>query len=126
VSTDEDTAVLITLEGTDPEDDPLIFAIETLPSNGSVSCTGAEGADCTYTPDANFNGTDSFTFTASDSAPAVSEAATITIEIGALNDEPTADSQEVVTDEDVAFDITLTGTDPDEDPLTYTIVDPPA
>ena len=121
VSTDEDTALPIVLAGTDPEDDVLTFAVVTQPTNGTLS---GEAPNLTYTPNTDFNGTDSFTFTVSDAALTSAEA-TITIDVGALNDDPVADAQTVVTDEDVAIDITLTGLDPDEDPLSFAIVDQP-
>ena len=42
------------------------------------------------------------------------------------NRPPVADSQTVMTDEDTPVTITLTGSDPDGQPLTFTIVTPPA
>ncbi len=45
---------------------------------------------------------------------------------GPSNDPPFADPQDVTTNEDVAVAITLTGSDPDGDPLTYSIVSGPA
>jgi uncharacterized repeat protein (TIGR01451 family) len=42
------------------------------------------------------------------------------------NTPPTADDQEVTTPENTAKTITLTGSDPEDDELTYTITDPPA
>ena len=61
VSTDEDTALGITLTGSDPEGQALDFTILSAPSQGRLSGTAP---DLTYTPDANFNGSDSFTFKA--------------------------------------------------------------
>ena len=42
-----------------------------------------------------------------------------------LNGAPTADSQTVTTAVNAPFNITLTGSDPDDDPLTFAITDPP-
>ena len=56
-------------------------------ANGTV--TLAANGSFTYTPNANFNGTDSFTYTASDGT-AVSNVATVTITVGAVNDAPVA------------------------------------
>ncbi|HSF43132.1 MAG TPA: M28 family peptidase [Thermoanaerobaculia bacterium] len=42
------------------------------------------------------------------------------------NSRPTADAQSVTTDEGVPVAITLTGSDPDSDPLTYDVVSGPA
>src|SRR4030095_16587683 len=41
------------------------------------------------------------------------------------NSPPTANAQSVTTAEDVAVAITLTGSDPDSDPLTYSVVSTP-
>jgi len=81
VSTAEDVALPITLSGTDPESDPLTFAVVSGPSNGTLS---GVSPNLTYTPDPNFNGADSFTFTARD-ANLTSEAATISITVNAVD-----------------------------------------
>ena len=121
VSTDEDTALPITLTGTDPQSDPLTFAIDTPPANGALSGTAP---DVTYTPNADYNGPDTFTFTTNDGSLA-SAAATISITVNAMNDAPVADDQAVATAENVALPITLTGSDVESDPLTFAIVAAP-
>ena len=78
-----------------------------------------------YQPAADFNGTDTFSFVARDafgmSAPAVA-----TITVIAVNDAPTANPQSLVTDEDTALAITLTGLDVDGDALTFAVAGGPA
>ncbi len=61
--TKEDTAKPITLTATDVEGDALTYAVVKAPTHGVV--TGS-GANRTYTPAANYNGPDSFSFKASD------------------------------------------------------------
>ncbi len=72
VTTDEGVPAPITLTGSDLDNDPLQFAIDTPPSNGSLSGTAP---DLVYTPDPGFSGSDSFTFVVNDgqatSAPAI-------------------------------------------------------
>jgi hypothetical protein len=63
VSTAQDTAVAITLTGTDPESSPLTFTIVAAPAHGTLSGTGVAQ---TYTPALDYSGPDSFTFTAND------------------------------------------------------------
>ena len=63
VSTDEDTMIQITLEATDVDGDPLTYTIVTQPANGTAVLTGNT---VEYTPDGNYNGPDSFAFTAND------------------------------------------------------------
>ena len=122
VSTAEDTATGITLTGSDADGNSLTFAIVSPPANGSLSGTAP---NVTYTPAANFNGPDSFTFKVNDgtvdSAPA-----TVSITVTAVNDAPVATAQSVSTAEDAAKAITLVGTDTENSALTYTIVTQPA
>ena len=52
---------------TDVDGDPLTAVLVTGPSHGTLTLN-ANGS-FTYTPDANFNGTDSFTYRANDGTP---------------------------------------------------------
>jgi ABC-type oligopeptide transport system substrate-binding subunit len=63
VATKEDTPKPITLAATDIEGDALTYAVVQAPAHGVL--TGS-GANRTYTPAANYNGPDSFSFKASD------------------------------------------------------------
>lgn len=74
------TPVTITLSATDPDGDSLVF-LPGSPAHGTLSGSGADPA-WTYTPAADFTGTDSFTYTASD-GHATSEPATVTIAVTA-------------------------------------------
>ncbi|MCP4107238.1 MAG: tandem-95 repeat protein [Desulfobacteraceae bacterium] len=101
-STDEDTPLTVSASGvlandTDAESDPL-HGIITLNSDGSF----------TYTPEAEWNGTDSFTYKASDGSTD-SGAATVTVTVIAVNDAPAADSDKYTTDEDTALTIEAPG-----------------
>ncbi len=121
VATDEDTLVAITLTGSDPDSDPLTFSVVNAPAHGLLS---GVAPDLTYTPDADFNGADSFTFVANDGL-VDSTPATVAITVSAVNDAPLANAQAVSVAEDAAVAITLSGADVDGDALTYTLVDPP-
>jgi hypothetical protein len=57
-------------------------------ANGSLSSFSAAGA-FTYQPSANFSGTDTFTVRVTDSANQAATA-TMTMNVGAVNDAPTA------------------------------------
>ena len=122
VTTDEDTAKAITLSATGREGSPLTYAIVAAPAHGALS--GAAPA-LTYTPTANYNGADSFTFKANDGA-LDSNVATVSITVVAVNDAPVAASRAVTTNEDTAKAITLSATDVEGSPLTYAIVTAPA
>lgn len=121
VSTDEETARAIILTGSDVEGSALTFSIVLGPASGTLSGTPP---NMTYTPNADFNGADSFTFKANDGA-LDSNVATVSITVNPINDPPAADAQPVSTDEDTAVAITLTGSDPEGSALTFSVVSSP-
>ena len=128
LSTDEDTALPITLTGSDPDGDTITFLTPSDPPHGYLTNFNPNTGAVTYTPDPNYNGPDSFTFKVKDSNNVESlAAATISITVNPLNDPPVADAQTgLSTDEDTALPITLTGSDPDGDTITFlTPSDPP-
>ena len=123
VTTDEDTAVEITLAATDVDGDALTYALATAPTNGTLTGTAP---NVTYTPNPAYAGADSFSFKASDGV-AESNVATVTITVTAVNDPPVAEDQpSVITSEDTPVSITLTASDPENDALTFAIVTAPA
>ena len=77
VSVVEDRSVSITLKGSDEDGDNLEFTVVSQPNNGTLSGTAP---NLTYSPLANFNGNDSFTYKAND-GEADSNTATVTIEV---------------------------------------------
>jgi Ca2+-binding RTX toxin-like protein len=85
VSTREDTPAAITLGATDANNNPLTYTIVDQPAHGTLSGTGPNR---TYTPAANYNGPDSFTFKANDGT-ADSNVATVSINVTPVNDAPT-------------------------------------
>jgi hypothetical protein len=122
-STNEDTAVDISLVGTDVDGDNLSYSIVTNPSNGAVSISGSTA---TYTPSSNYNGNDSFVYKANDGT-VDSANRTVFIEIAAVNDTPTTSAVSPSTNEDTAKAITLVGADVDTgDTLAYSIVSNPS
>jgi hypothetical protein len=88
VTVAEDASIIITLTGSDPDNNPLTFDIATQPTLGSLSAISSTSPrTVTYTPNANANGSDSFTFTVNDGTVS-SAIATVTISV--LNAPPTA------------------------------------
>ncbi len=112
VSTVEDTPVEIRLMGSDPDSDPLAYSMITGPSHGSLKGTAP---NLTYTPNPNFNGSDSFTFKINDGA-ADSVSATVSIMVSSVNDPPMANDDTATTQEDtpvVTIDVLANDTDVD-------------
>ncbi|MDJ0962137.1 MAG: DUF2341 domain-containing protein, partial [Acidimicrobiia bacterium] len=71
---------------TDPETDPLTATLVAPPGSAASFTLNPDGSFA-YTPVANFNGTDTFTYRAYDGA-LFSTTATVTITVAAVNDEP--------------------------------------
>ncbi len=118
--TPEDQSVAVSLSGVDPEGAPLVALVNTTPLNGRLS---GQPPNLTYTPNRDFFGTDSFSFVVSDDR-ATSQPATVTIWVSAVNDAPTAQSQSVTTTQG-SIVVTLSATDPENDPLSYQVVSQP-
>ena len=100
---------------TDPDtgDTRTITAI-TQPANGTVAITGG-GTGLTYTPNANFAGTDTFTYTVSDGAGAT-DTATVSITVTPVNDPPVAvDDTATVAEDSTNNAITVLANDTDPD-----------
>ncbi len=90
-STNEDTLLTVAAPGvlgndSDPEGSTLSAVLVATAANGAV-VLNADGS-FTYSPNADWNGTDSFTYKANDGA-LDSAVATVTIEVHAVNDAPT-------------------------------------
>jgi hypothetical protein len=121
ISLEQDKSTNITLNATDPDNNPLTYTLLSFPQHGILSGTEP---NLTYTPNAGYTGPDMFSFKASD-GQWETEIAYVCIEVRALsNHPPVADSQNVAVAEDASLDVTLTATDVDGDALTYTYAQP--
>jgi len=117
-TTDEDVAVVVQLAAEEYDGDSYSFAIVDDPTNGSVSL---DGTTVTYTPNQDFNGTDTFTFEATDDTGRFMNVGTATITINPINDAPVLVTTSVTesVNEEASVDITITATDVDGDQLTF-------
>jgi len=123
-TTDEDVTLTVGAPGvlgndSDVDGDPLTAVLDTGPSSG-VLALNADGS-FTYTPSANFNGSDSFTYRANDGTTD-SNIATVTITVNSVNDEPVALGVplEATEDTQTTFSGSDLAEDADGDPLTIT------
>jgi len=125
-STDENTPVNIDVlpNDSDPDGDNLTVQSVTQPDNGSVI---NNGTDILYTPNADFNGVDIFTYTISDGSGETATA-TVAVTVAAVNDPPIAQDDSDSTDEDTpaVIDVLPNDFDPDGDTLTVQSVTQPA
>jgi hypothetical protein len=89
-TTNEDHSITVHLSGSDADGDSLTFSIVTPPAHGSlgpVISTGPTTADVTYTPNADYFGSDSFVFRADDGNGGTNDN-TANITINPVNDAP--------------------------------------
>jgi len=123
----EDTAHNGTLTATDAEGNPLAYAKVTDPTHGTLTVNS--NGSFTYTPTANYFGTDTFTYSVSDGTnDPVNQTVTITINDVAepvVNTPPTPTFTAFTMNEDTAHNGTLTATDAEGNPLAYAKVTDP-
>ena len=122
VSLDEDIDADVVLTGSDVEGSPLTFVLVNPPAHGSLS--GAP-PNVRYTPAANYNGPDVFTFKVND-GELDSGVATVSLTVRPVNDVPVALDDSVALDEDTSVEVLLRGSDVEGSALTFSIVNPPA
>ncbi|MBM3250218.1 MAG: tandem-95 repeat protein, partial [Candidatus Omnitrophica bacterium] len=116
VSTNEDTSKAIILTAQDADNDPLTYIILTNPVHGTLS---GNAPNLTYTPTANYFGSDSFTFKVNDGR-ADSNSATVSITVNPVNDAPELNpigSRSGYTG--VLLQFTVSAADVDSSTLTY-------
>ncbi len=132
-TTNED--VLLVISGTgvigndsDVDGDSLTASVVTNPAHGTLTLN-IDGS-FTYSPAANYNGSDSFTYRVSDGL-LISKVATVFLTVNAVNDAPVANADAFSTSEGVAMVISAPGvtgndSDIDGDSVTASLVTGPA
>lgn len=123
VETEEDTPISITLQAEAPGGETLTYHIQTPPQHGTLS---GDAPNLVYTPVADYNGSDSFSFNAS-IGDLVSDNATVAINIVPVNDPPVAGNDTAYTQigKPVIINALANDRDADGDKLTITHVSQP-
>ncbi len=130
-STNQNSPILITLTGSDPQGSQLTFIIASNPMHGTISgisFMSNNSARVTYTPHINFSGFDSFTFKVSDGVH-MSNVATVSIWINPFPPPPPLNIPPVINSisgpNSLAVNQTgtwrVTATDTPGDTLTYSV-----
>jgi hypothetical protein len=101
---------------------PLTYNIVTQPSKGTLTSLPDTIGVYTYTPNTDYVGADSFTFSVTDSSGATSSVATVLITVSPANTAPTANSATFRIRTGTGLTGKLTATDTEGDALTYEIV----
>ena len=119
----EDTVYSGSVSASDVDGDSLTYTLDSGPSNGSLTFN-ADGA-YTYTPDADYNGTDTFSYQVSDGQGGTTTA-TVTLTVDPANDNPVTVDSTGYLSEDTAFTSSVSATDVDGDSLSYVLDSGPA
>ncbi|MFZ0324951.1 MAG: Ig-like domain-containing protein, partial [Actinomycetes bacterium] len=124
--TAEDHAVTIAVKAndSDPDGDPTNVTAVTQPSHGT---TKVKGSQVVYTPDHNYNGADSFTYTLCDPFGAC-DVATVTVTVAPRNDAPVAkdDAIDAQAGQPVTIHVGANDHDVEGQPVTVTVVEQPS
>jgi VCBS repeat-containing protein len=138
VGTQGQTPLRASILGAPAEDNPFTGQFHASDAEGDVltfSLVGGHGpahgaavvhadGSFSYTPDADYNGADSFDYQVSDGHGGL-DTATYSFNVAAVNDRPTASFDVVHVDEEVTLSGTLSGQDIDGDTLTFTLTTAP-
>jgi hypothetical protein len=102
-----DVTISVLANDGDVDEDTLTITNNTQPpaGEGSVTCSNT---NCTFTPDANFNGTTGFDYTISDGNGGA-DTATVTVNVAATDDAPVAGNDSYVLDEDGTLNVGAPG-----------------
>jgi hypothetical protein len=123
-------AVNVLANDADANGDTLTIVSVTQGANGSVAITGG-GTGVSYTPNADYFGADSFTYTVSDGNGG-QDTATVTVSVENVNDAPVANNDNYSTNQDTtltvlpAAGVLANDTDIDDASLTAVLVGGPS
>ncbi|MFN5734999.1 MAG: tandem-95 repeat protein, partial [Flavobacteriales bacterium] len=113
-TTNEDTPITVNVTGNDTDLDgsivPSTVNVLTAPNHGTVTINQFNGA-ITYTPNTNFNGTDSLVYQVCDNGtplPSQCDIATLYFTVTPVNDPPVTDNENITLNEDGSFSGDLT------------------
>ncbi len=117
LTVEEDTSGVADVLANDSDDgelDVTSVMITGGPGHGQVEVNATNG-EVTYTPEADFSGTDEFRYTVADNAGLVSEEATVRVTVLPVNDAPVAVDDTISTPVDTAIAIDVLANDTDVD-----------
>jgi len=106
----------------DPDEDPFTLIEWTSPMSGTL--TRLDSDKFLYVPKPDFSGADTFTYMIEDSN-GVQSAGEASLLVTGINDPPVAKSQQFAMNRNREQNITFTAQDPDQDPLSFEIIEGP-
>jgi VCBS repeat-containing protein len=130
VTTPEDTAIVVAVVSNDQDADGDVLTVTSASAGLHGTTVLAANGSITYTPAANYNGADSFTYGLSDNQGGVSTG-TVSVTVTPANDAPVAANDSYSATEDQALTVAAPGvlgndSDLDLETITAVLVTPPA
>ena len=126
ISVDEDNIFNGSFAARANEPVTLTYSLTSGTSNGQINISSSSGS-VTYTPDSNFNGEDSFTYSVTASEKSVTQTSTVTITVNPINDPPSIsivsnnelDENSILFDQNPSFSVTYSDIDNSDDELSF-------
>ena len=126
ISVDEDNIFNGSFAARANEPVTLTYSLTSGTSNGQINISSSSGS-VTYTPDSNFNGEDSFTYSVTASEKSVTQTSTVTITVNPINDPPSIsivsnnelDENSILFDQNPSFSVTYSDVDNSDDELSF-------
>ncbi|QOR61544.1 Ig-like domain-containing protein [Sulfurovum sp. ST-21] len=121
---DSSVDIAVLANDSDADGDTLSISAVTSPANGTAIINGTQ---VTYTPDSDYSGSDSFSYTVSDGIGGTATA-TVSVTVTAVNDAPVAqnDTATVEVNSSVIIAVLSNDSDVDGDTLSISAVTSPA
>jgi VCBS repeat-containing protein len=124
VTTNEDSPVTgdVTTNDSDVDGDVLTYTVIDSTNHGTLTWTNGV---FTYTPDTNYHGKDTLTYSVCDSGtPTLCDTAILVINVNSVNDAPVAINDVAVTDEDTqtSGSVATNDSDVDGNTLTFSVI----
>ncbi|MFL5300677.1 MAG: Ig-like domain-containing protein, partial [Anaeromyxobacteraceae bacterium] len=113
-SLNENTSATVSLTANDavaPPAVPSVIYVLTAPASGTLTVNAAAPGEVTYTPNANFFGTDGFEYAVEDSAGNISNVAAVTLNVAFTAPPPTANPDSAATTQGTARTVAVLAND---------------
>ena len=125
-SVDEGASIEVSVSATDADDQVITLTAAMLPENATFTSSPAVNANGLFNFSPNFDQAGVYTVTITATDPdGLTDSVDLTITVLNVNRPPQVDDQQISARGDGTTPITLTGSDPDQDTLTFSIVTQP-
>ena len=119
---EEDSSATFSFLGTDPLAQSLTYSLSSQPQHGQIQINGSSAV---YTPNADFNGVDTFAYFATNT-DGNSNIGAIVATVTPIDDQPQTSDISATTNEDESIDINMNLIEVDNDNVIFTVINNPS